>query len=144
DLEDGGVVERKSGEKHRPLLSALGVTLHAVTALPGRALLERARKRAHEPRVRRDTLAGSRGLDDRLQGLGEPERDPPGVLLPDAELRPARHLVADDDELRVASGETYLHPRGLDLTTELEGGLAEQVEEVQMKGRAERVSHPPR
>ena len=59
---------------------------------------------------------------------------------PDGERRRVGALVRDDDELGIAAGEPDLDARGSQLARELEGRLAEQVEEAQVERRAERLA----
>ena len=65
----------------------------------------------------------------------------PGGLLADADLAGVGHLVGDDDELGIAAGESNLDAAGVDLAPDLESGLAEEVEQVEMERRGERVAH---
>jgi hypothetical protein len=96
--------------------------------------------RAHEPGVRRDTFAGSRPLDRRLERLRQAQADPRGELLTD---RPGTLVGGiDEDELGLLAGEANLDVAGRQLRVELERGLREQVEELQAQVRAQCVAEP--
>src|SRR6185503_11611116 len=123
------------------LLSALDVTLHPVAAFLGLALLERSRDRPHEPGIRRDALAVRGGLDPGLQRLRQAKRDPPGRLLAEAHRLRALRLFGDDHELGIAAREANLDATGLDLAADLERRLAEEVEQVEVECRRQRLSH---
>ena len=58
---------------------------------------------------------------------------------PNADLTGVRRLVVDDDELRVASGETNLDTPRLELAADLESGRPEEVEQTQMERRLKRI-----
>ena len=47
----------------------------------------------------------------------------------------------DDDELGVATGETHLDAARVELAADLESGLAEQVEQMEVERRCERLAH---
>ena len=74
---------------------------------------------------------------------GSRKRDAPGELLARRRRRTASGgLVGDDDELGLASGEAHLDSTGLELCPDLERGLAEEVEQVEMQRGGERLAHP--
>ena len=72
--------------------------------------------------------------------LGEAERDAARVLLAGAELDGVRRLVHDDDELRIASGESNFDASRVELAADLQGGLAEEVEQAEVERRRERLA----
>ena len=51
-------------------------------------------------------------------------------------------LVGDDDELGLAAGKANLDAAGLELAGDLQRGLAEEVEEVEVEGRREGLAQP--
>jgi hypothetical protein len=85
-----------------------------------RALLKRTADRSDEPGVRRDSIAGRSRLDAGLERLGKAKSDAAGRLLPGAELCGVGRLVADDDELRLPTGQSNLDPARLELAADLE------------------------
>ena len=72
---------------------------------------------------------------------GKPEGDATRGLLAEAELGGVRHVVRDDDELGVAPCESHFDAARVDLAPDLESSLAEEVEQVEMERRSERVAH---
>src|SRR5438093_1497921 len=142
------VGEQARIERHRVLLSALGVALKSVSpAAAGRSRLERTCNRAHEPAVRGDPLALRRDLDARLQPLGESERDTRGQAVT-VGGRPGggsgSRLVVHEDELGIAAGEANLDMAGRKLGREPDRHLGEEVEQSQMQRGLERLTEPAR
>ena len=118
----------------------MGIALKSVPAALRRALIEHACDPAHEPGIGRDAFTGGGGLDAQLQRLGKAERDPARELLPARHLDGVRSLIDDDHELGLTAGETDLDPTGFELAADLEGGLAEEVEEPEMERGAESLA----
>jgi hypothetical protein len=86
---------------------------------------------------------GSR-LDGGLEGLGKTERDP-SVRVLACRLPLGGFLrLAHDDELRLATDEANLDLTGRKLGGDVEGRLAQELEQPELKGGAERVSEPTR
>ena len=53
----------------------------------------------------------------------------------------SEHFVRDDDQLGLATGETHLDAARVELTADLESSLAEQIEQMEMERRCERLAH---
>ena len=51
------------------------------------------------------------------------------------------NVVRDDDELGFAPCESHFDAARVDLAADLESGLAEEVEQMEMERRSERVAH---
>src|SRR5439155_22405317 len=115
------------------LLSAPAVAGQAPAApaarAGGRARLAGTREDLDEPGVDGDPFSCGRGLEPRLEALGQAEGDPGRERLVDG-LDGGGFLVADEHELRIAAGEPDLDAPVVELARELERRLAERLEEA--------------
>src|SRR6266487_3909887 len=111
------------------LLSAPAVAGQAPAAAAaragGRARFAGTREDLDEPGVDGDPFSCGRGLEPRLEALGQAEGDPGRERLVDG-LDGGGFLVADEHELRIAAGEPDLDPPVVELARELERRVAER------------------
>src|SRR5205085_857553 len=120
------------------LLSAATEAPQAVARASGRGCGDgdAAPERADEPRVEGHALACGGRLKTRLQALREPQRDARGRAVVGGSRR--RRALLDVHERRVLPREPNLDSTRAELLVQLEGGLAERVEEPEAGRGADR------
>src|SRR5215210_995263 len=142
---------RRSSETGPSVSNVFCISLLLTPGVAGEALagalrmgagLARAGDRPDEPRVRRDALAGGGVLDRGLQRLRQAEADARRKLLAGHARVPAGGV--DVDELGLLAREPHLDVTRGKLRRQLDGGLREDVEELQAQVRAQELGEPAR
>src|SRR5919198_1666312 len=114
------------------LLSAPAVAGHAPPSRAAPLGVCALRDLLEQPGVRRDARVLSRGVDDRLEGLGKAKRDPGAERILSGRHRCA--LLLDVDELGVAACEADVDVAVRQLLRQLRSGLAEDIHQAEPEG----------